>query len=34
MPTERIHMYEGSQADSKFLSRVVNDVSTEGLNHN
>lgn len=31
MPTERIHMYEGSQADPKFLSRVVNDVATDGF---
>jgi len=31
IPTDRIHMYEGSQADPKFLSRVVNDVATNGF---
>lgn len=30
-PTERIHMYEGSQADPKFLSRVANEVAPDGF---
>lgn len=29
--TERIHMYEGSQADPKFLSRVANEVAADGF---
>lgn len=30
-PTERIHLFEGSQADPQFLSRVANDIAPEGL---
>ncbi|MEI8047714.1 MAG: hypothetical protein WCI92_10075 [Bacteroidota bacterium] len=29
--TERIHIYEGSQADTKFLSDVANEIATEGF---
>ena len=30
-PPERIHIYEGSQANSKFLSRVANEIAPEGF---
>ena len=30
-PTERIHLYEGSQADPPFLSRVAQDIAPEGF---
>jgi len=30
-PTERIHVFEGSQADPQFLSRVANDIAPEGF---
>ncbi len=30
-PTERIHIYEGDQADTKFLSRVANEVAPDGF---
>jgi hypothetical protein len=30
-PTERIHMYEGSQTDPKFLSLVANEVAPDGF---
>jgi len=30
-PTERIHIYEGSQADPAFLSRVANEIAPDGF---
>jgi hypothetical protein len=30
-PAERIHLYEGSQEDTKFLSRVANDICPDGF---
>jgi hypothetical protein len=30
-PTERIHTYEGSQADPEFLSRVANEIAPDGF---
>jgi hypothetical protein len=30
-PTERIHIYEGSQADPKFLSHVANEIAPDGF---
>jgi hypothetical protein len=30
-PTERIHIYEGSQADTKFLSRVAKETAPNGF---
>lgn len=30
-PTERIHIYEGSQADPKFLSRVASEIAPDGF---
>lgn len=30
-PTERIHMYQGSQADPVFLSRVANEIAPGGF---
>ena len=30
-PTERIHIFEGSQADPQFLSRVANEMAPDGF---
>lgn len=30
-PTERIHIYQGSQADPEFLSRVANEIAPDGF---
>ncbi len=30
-PTERIHLYEGSQSDTAFLSRVANEIAPDGF---
>ena len=30
-PAERIHIYEGSQTDPKFLSRIANEVAPDGF---
>lgn len=31
IPSERIHLYEGSQADPQFLSHVANDIAPHGF---
>jgi len=31
MPTERIHLFEGSQTDTQFLSRVAGEVAPDGF---
>ena len=30
-PTDRIHLYEGSQTDAKFISRVANEIAPDGF---
>jgi hypothetical protein len=29
--TERVHLYEGNQADTKFLSRIANEIAPNGF---